>query len=177
MLTLGALSFAEPLILISLVALPAIWLLLRATPPAPQRVKFPAFIILRDLAGTEETPDKTPWWVLLLRLLLAAIVILALAGPILNAPKLSGATGPLVFVVDDGWAAAPGWRIRQNALKAGAEEAAQAGRSVFILKTSEPDAASAATPAAAHLQSRRGGAERDDVSPRRGEWPSGTTTP
>ncbi|HPE31832.1 MAG TPA: DUF4159 domain-containing protein [Parvularculaceae bacterium] len=146
MLTLGALSFAEPLILMSLLALPAIWLLLRATPPAPQRVKFPAFIILRDLAGTEETPDKTPWWVLLLRLLLAAIVILALAGPILNAPKLSGATGPLVFVVDDSWAAAPGWRIRQNALKAGAEEAAQAGRSVFILKTSEPDAASAATP-------------------------------
>ena len=69
MLTLGALSFAEPLILISLLALPAIWLLLRTTPPAPQRVKFPAFIILRNLAGTEETPDKTPWWVLLLRLL------------------------------------------------------------------------------------------------------------
>ena len=138
MFTLGALSFAEPLILLSLAALPAIWLLLRATPPAPQRVRFPAFIILRQLTTTEETPDRTPWWVLLMRLMLAAFIILGLAGPILNAPKPSSAAGPLVFVVDDTWAAAPGWRVRQDALSAGGEEAVQSDRPVFVLTTAAP---------------------------------------
>ena len=132
---LGGLTFTSPLILVALAALPAIWLLLRATPPAPQRVRFPAFIILRQLTTKEETPERTPWWLLLLRLLLAAFIILGLAGPILNAPKALETSGPLVFVLDDTWAAAPLWRERQTALKAGAEEAAQAGRPVFILKT------------------------------------------
>ena len=56
---MGALSFSSPLILISLLALPAIWLVLRATPPAPQRVRFPAFDLLRRLARTRETPERT----------------------------------------------------------------------------------------------------------------------
>lgn len=138
MFSIGALSFASPLILLALAALPAIWLLLRATPPAPQRLRFPAFIILRQLKTSEETPDRTPWWVLLMRLLVAAFIIVGLAGPILNAPSAGTANGPLVFVVDDGWAAAPGWRLRRNALVAGGEEAAQSGRSVFVLTTSAP---------------------------------------
>lgn len=138
MFTLGALSFSQPLILAFLAALPAIWLLLRATPPSPRRVRFPAFMILRQLKTTEETPDRTPWWILLLRLMVAALIIIGLAGPILNAPKPTAASGPLVFVIDDSWAAAPGWRIRQNALRAGGAEAAQNGRPVFILTTAKP---------------------------------------
>lgn len=138
MFSIGAFSFASPLILLSLAALPAIWLLLRATPPAPQRLRFPAFIILRQLKTSEETPDRTPWWVLLVRLLVAAFIIVGLAGPILNAPAAGTANGPLVFVVDDGWAAAPGWRLRRNALVAGGEEAARSGRPVFVLTTSMP---------------------------------------
>lgn len=144
MFSLGALSFAQPLILLALAALPALWLLLRATPPAPQRRRFPAFIILRQLKSSEETPDRTPWWLLLLRLALAAFIILGLAGPILNAPKPATTSGPLVFVVDDTWAAAPGWRLRRNALAAGGEEAAGAERSVFVLTTAAPSSAAAA---------------------------------
>ncbi|MEX0644680.1 MAG: BatA domain-containing protein, partial [Parvularculaceae bacterium] len=140
---LGALSFVSPLILTALIALPAIWLLLRATPPAPQRVKFPPFIILRQLTTVEETPDRTPWWLLLLRLILAGFVIVGLAGPILNAPKASLGGGPIVFVVDDTWAAAAGWRERQSALRAGAEEAALTARPIFLIRTARPpDAAS-----------------------------------
>lgn len=141
MFSIGALSFASPLILLSLAALPAIWLLLRATPPAPQRLRFPAFIILRQLKTSEETPDRTPWWVLLVRLLIAAFIIVGLAGPVLNAPAAGIANGPLVFVVDDSWAAAPGWRLRRNALAAGGEEASQSGRPVFVLTTSAPASA------------------------------------
>jgi len=132
---LSALSFTSPFILAALAALPAIWWLLRATPPSPSRVQFPAFMILRALKTTEETPDRTPWWLMVLRLLLAAIVIIGLAGPILNAPPPASTTGPLVFVIDDSWGAAANWRARRDALRQGAEEAVQSGRTVFMLTT------------------------------------------
>lgn len=132
---MGALSFTSPLMLAALGALPVIWLLLRATPPAPKRQRFPAFIILRQLTTAEETPDRTPWWLLLLRLLLAALVIVALAGPILNAPTPTQQTGPMVLVVDDSWAAAQNWRARRASLREAAAEAAQNDRQVFLLTT------------------------------------------
>lgn len=131
----AALSFTFPFILAALAALPIIWLLLRATPPSPKRVSFPAFNILRELQTAKETPDKTPWWLLLLRLLLAALVILGLAGPVLNAPQPTPATGPLVLVVDDSWAAAQQWTARRAAIREAAAQADQADREIFILKT------------------------------------------
>ena len=78
MLSLGPLVFTAPLFLIALAALPAIYWLLRVTPPAPKLMRFPAVRLLRDLIAREETPHRTPWWLLALRLVLAALVILAL---------------------------------------------------------------------------------------------------
>ena len=132
---MGALSFTSPFILLALGALPLIWLLLRATPPAPKRERFPAFIILRKLKNAEETPDRTPWWLLLLRLLLAAMIILALAGPVLNAPQTGAHKGPLLIVVDDTLAAAQQWRVRRDAIAEAAAEAAQTDRQAFLLTT------------------------------------------
>ena len=43
MLNLGLLGFTQPWLLLGLVSLPALWLLLRVTPPAPRRVAFPPF--------------------------------------------------------------------------------------------------------------------------------------
>lgn len=156
---LNSLSFASPLVLLALIALPALWLLLRATPPQPRRVRFPAVIILRELKNAEETPDRTPWWLLLMRLAIAALAILALSGPVLNAPKAIDASGPIVFVVDDSWAAAPHWRLRQDAIRKGAAEARAGAREVFVLKTAgdetgdlRPLTGEAATAAAASLK-------------------------
>lgn len=146
---LSALSFTTPWLLAALASLPVIWLLMRATPPAPARVRFPAFPILRNLQETEQTPDKTPWWLLLLRLMIAALIIVALAGPVLNAPKDATGSGPLVLVVDDSWAAAPAWRDRVDAMQAAIAEAEQRGAPVFILTTAGagPDAPPEAMPA------------------------------
>jgi len=128
----------------SLLALPAIWLVLRATPPAPQRVRFPAFDLLRRLARTHETPERTPWWVLLLRLLIAGLAILGLAGPILNAPPPPQASGPLVMIVDDSWAAAPAWRLRRDAIRSAAEQTTRAKREAYLIAaTDNGDAAPA----------------------------------
>ena len=54
----------------------SIWWLLRFTPPKPQTVRFPPLRLLLDLVTREEQPDKTPWWLMLLRLALAALLIL-----------------------------------------------------------------------------------------------------
>ena len=67
MLSLGPLAFAAPWLLVALAALPVLWWLLRVTPPTPRRVAFPAVRLLHDLPVAEETPARTPWWLLLLR--------------------------------------------------------------------------------------------------------------
>src|SRR5439155_24153757 len=79
MLALGSLAFASPWLLAALAALPVIWWLLRVTPPAPRRIAFPAIRLLLGLTPREETPARTPWWLILLRTVLAALVIVALA--------------------------------------------------------------------------------------------------
>ena len=40
--------------------------------------------MLFELRPQEETPYRTPLWLILMRLLLAALVILGFAGPLLN---------------------------------------------------------------------------------------------
>ena len=46
MMQLGPLGFASPWLLLALLALPILWWLLRATPPAPLRERFPGVAIL-----------------------------------------------------------------------------------------------------------------------------------
>jgi Domain of unknown function (DUF4159)/Aerotolerance regulator N-terminal len=109
------LAFAEPLVLLGLLSLPALWWLLRLIPPRPRRINFPPTRLLFDIAPKEETPSRTPWWLLLLRLALAALLIIAAAGPLWNPPiATSSAAAPLALLIDDGWAAAATWDKRMN---------------------------------------------------------------
>ncbi|ALN72725.1 DUF4159 domain-containing protein [Aureimonas sp. AU20] len=133
-----SLSFGAPLVLAGLLALPVIWWLLRLTPPRPQTEAFPPLRILERVAKREETPSKSPWWLTLLRLALAAFVILALAAPILN-PRQSALTGegPVVVLLDNGWASARDWDTRRSAAEALIREAGEAGRPVSLALTAE----------------------------------------
>jgi hypothetical protein len=107
------LGFAEPLVLIGLLTLPALWWLLRLVPPRPRRIDFPPTRLLLEIAPKEETPSRTPWWLTLLRLLLAAIVIVAAAGPLWNPPLTTmSSRAPLAILIDDGWTAAATWDAR-----------------------------------------------------------------
>ncbi|HWT96568.1 MAG TPA: DUF4159 domain-containing protein [Terriglobales bacterium] len=114
MLILGALSFTSPWVLAALASLPVLWLLLRLTPPSPKRIRFPAIRLLLGLKPREETPHRTPWWLVLLRLTIAALAILALAQPLWNAANEAGARRDLVLVLDDGWASAANWQEHQS---------------------------------------------------------------
>ncbi len=135
MLALGSLAFVSPWLLVALAALPIIWWLLRVTPPAPRRIAFPAIRLLLGLVPREETPARTPLWLILLRMLLAALVILAVAHPLLNPQAHLASTGPIVLVVDDGWAAAHDWPARQAALAELLAEAEREDRQVVLVTT------------------------------------------
>ncbi|TDK39035.1 DUF4159 domain-containing protein [Rhizobium deserti] len=110
---MSALAFANPAMLFGLMALPVIWWLLRLTPPRPRAEVFPPLRILATVLKREETPSKSPWWLTLLRMALAAAVVLAIADPVLNPRASSVATGgPLVLFIDNGWATAADWERR-----------------------------------------------------------------
>ena len=132
---LGALGFAAPWFLLAGLVLPLIWWLLRVTPPAPRLVAFPPIRFVLGLRSPEESPARTPLWLILLRTLIAALVILALAGPVLNPTQALRGTGPLIVVVDNGWAAARGWQDRVAAWNALLDRAERDNRPVRLALT------------------------------------------
>ncbi|WP_230531673.1 DUF4159 domain-containing protein [Microvirga roseola] len=148
-------TFTVPLVLTALAALPAIWLLLRITPPQPRRVDFPPLRILADLRPEQETPARTPWWLLLLRLLLAAFLILAAAGPTWNPLGEGGSRAPLLLVLDNGFAAAHDWRERMSLAEERIEAAGRDGRVVALAAVAETPVALQPTSPAAALERLR----------------------
>lgn len=135
MLSWGALSFAAPWLLAALLILPVLWWLLRLTPPSPKQIPFPAIRLLFGLQPKEETPDRTPWWLILLRLVIATLFILGLSHPLWNAAQQFARSGPLLLVIDNGWAAAPRWAERQAMAEDVIAQAGREGRNVALLTT------------------------------------------
>jgi hypothetical protein len=127
------LAFAEPLVLLGLLSLPILWWLLRLVPPRPRRIDFPPTRMLFDIVPKEETPARTPWWLTLLRLTLAALVIIAAAGPLWNPPvATTSASAPLLLLIDDGFAAAATWDARLRTAEDLIARADADGRGVAI---------------------------------------------
>ena len=114
----GAIGFTTPWLLLGLLTLPILWIILRAVPPAPIRRMFPGVVLLLGLKDDEQVSDRTPWWLLLLRMLAVAAVILGLSGPVLNPEpdRDAAGSGPLLVVMDASWASAADWRARTEAL-------------------------------------------------------------
>lgn len=128
-------SLTAPWLLVVLFALPLLWWLLRVTPPAPRREKFPAVRLLQELQPSESTTARTPWWLLALRLIAAALVIVALAGPVEQAGSLPVGHGPVLLVIDNGWGAAADWSARMAAADAALERIGRSGARVALLAT------------------------------------------
>jgi hypothetical protein len=141
-------AFASPAILAALLLLPAIWWLLRLTPPQPRTEVFPPLRILASILKREETPARSPWWLTLLRMLLAALVILAIANPMFN-PRTNtlSSGGPLVLMIDNSWASVSDWERRVRTADALIDDADAKGIPVSIAFTAEQS--NDATPGAA----------------------------
>ncbi|MBV9347261.1 MAG: DUF4159 domain-containing protein [Pseudolabrys sp.] len=144
------LAFAQPLVLLGLLALPVLWWLLRLVPPRPRQITFPPTRLLFEITPKEETPARTPWWLTLLRLTLATLVILAAAGPMWNPPvAATNRAAPLLVLLDDGWAAAASWDARLRTADELLGRAEADNRGVAVLPLSETSRDISLQPAAA----------------------------
>jgi hypothetical protein len=70
-----------------------------------------------------------------LRLLIAALVMIALAGPVYNPAEQIAQSGPVRLVIDNGWAAAQTWDSQSKASLEMLGEAAREQRQIYILPT------------------------------------------
>ncbi len=138
MLTLGPLAFAAPWLLLSALILPVLWWLLRVTPPSPRQLQFPPIRLLLALKPQEETPARTPPWLIIMRMILAALIILAVSHPLLNPTSKLHGSGPLILVIDNGWAAARDWAARRHAIDAAIDQAEREDRPVRLVTTARP---------------------------------------
>ena len=133
-----SLTFLTPWLLSALLGLPVLWLLLRAVPPAPIRRFFPGVILLLGLRDKTQISDRTPWWLLLIRMLALGLIILGLAGPLLNPQSTTIKRSDLLILLDGGWAAARDWQAHQFLLGRVLNQAARDGRPVAIARLTTP---------------------------------------
>ncbi len=155
-------TFAAPLALAALIGLPALWILLRVTPPRPKRIDFPPLKLVADLIPQRQTPARTPPWLLILRMLIAAALILAVAGPVWSPGGIGAGGGKkaLLVLIDNGFASAHDWRDRLRVATDTVEGAARDGRAVAVVGLAEPVAVVEAKPPAAALERLRAIAPR-----------------
>jgi len=137
MLSLGALSFSSPWLLAGLLALPALWLLLRVTPPPPRRFDFPAIRLLFGLSSKQQTAQSAPLWLIILRLSLVAACIIGIAGPGWHRSR-AASDGPWLLVVDNGWASGKQWEQRRQRLRQFIGQAERDHQPVALLATAPP---------------------------------------
>ena len=136
---IGAVGFTSPLLLLGLLALPVLWVLLRAIPPAPIIRMFPAVSLLLGLADKDHTSDRTPWWLLLLRTVAIAALIIGLAGPVLNPDERTAHDRPKLLMFDASWASAPNWNTRLRFAERALEDAARADQTAAVFLITKPD--------------------------------------
>ncbi|MBR3369109.1 MAG: DUF4159 domain-containing protein [Rhodobacteraceae bacterium] len=154
MITFGPVGFATPALLLALMALPLLWWLLRAVPPAPVVRRFPGVALLIGLKDETSESDRTPWWLLLLRALGIAALILAFAGPVLNPQPARDGTGPVLVLTDASWASARDWPQRQARMRDIVTEAGRAGRPVAVVALTDLPAGTLTFRAADHWLER-----------------------
>ncbi|MDX5358398.1 MAG: DUF4159 domain-containing protein [Rhodobacterales bacterium] len=154
MWVIGPIGFTAPLILWALAALPVLWWLLRAVPPAPVRRRFPGVALLLGLRDDDAETDRTPWWLLLLRIVAMAALILAFAGPVLNPVQRQPGSGPLLVLLDGSWADARDWPRRAERIAAALEDAGRQGRPVAVALLADPPAGPLVFQAAAEVRQR-----------------------
>lgn len=165
MLTVGALGFTTPLILAALAVLPILWWLLRAVPPAPVLRRFPGIVLLLGLREKDPESQRTPWWLLLLRVGAVAALILALAGPVLNPRQVVPGDGPLLVMMDASWASGRDWPRRIERVSQALSEARRTGRPVAVVSLTAPPPEGPVFRSADYWQDRLAGLAPEPFAP------------
>ncbi len=148
------LEFANPWLLTLLAALPILWMLLRAIPPAPIRRRFPGVALLLGLSDEESQSDRTPWWLLLIRILAVAAMIIGFAGPVINPAAERPGRGAVAIVIDGSWADAADWPTRLERVADLLDGAGASGRPAAVVVLADPPAGGAEFRAASEWKAR-----------------------
>ncbi|HRC26091.1 MAG TPA: DUF4159 domain-containing protein [Alphaproteobacteria bacterium] len=137
---MSGLVFLHPWILAGLAALPLLYFLLRVTPPAPRRIVLPSARFLDGLVPDHPFPSRTPWWILLLRMAVLALILTALAGPVLHPADALPGKGTLRLLIDNGWESAQTWSLQMAAAQDLLARAERENRPAILLPTARPSA-------------------------------------
>ena len=135
MLSLGPIGFFAPWALLGLIALPVVWWLVRFLPPSPRHVRFPAARFLFNADRDQPQQRSSVWWILLIRLLAVTAVVIAAAEPVVRPEASLQSSGPVVIVIDDGWASAPSWSTRRETARSLLARAEREDRSIMLIST------------------------------------------
>jgi len=138
---LASLAFTTPWLLWALVILPLIWFLLRVVPPTPILRRFPGVVLLLGLADADSAAERTPPWLLALRVAALIAAILGLAGPVLNPDQHQAGNGPLLVLADTSWADASDWQLKRDRLMRAVADADRDGRPVAFVSLTATGAA------------------------------------
>ncbi|WP_085907313.1 DUF4159 domain-containing protein [Kiloniella majae] len=137
MLNLGIIGFLNPWLLLGLLTLPVVWLILRITPPSPKKITFPALRLLFGLQGATSKPEKTSWWLILLRIMILLILILALAEPIYAPVKRTDTAYNTLVLLDNDWASAGSWTKQLATLQSVLEQNKGSSKQIAFLTTAQ----------------------------------------
>ncbi|MBL7233912.1 DUF4159 domain-containing protein [Komagataeibacter oboediens] len=129
-----------PWMLLGLLALPVVWWLLHALPPAPRVQSFPPMALLRALNAPPPDATSAPLWRLLLRCAAVGLLVLGLAQPVFPRGQAGIADADCLIVLDNGWAAAGTWPQRIHALDGLLDHLSRTGHGARLLLTARGDA-------------------------------------
>lgn len=137
--SMGALTASlSPWMLTAVPAVLGLWWLMKSIPKTPLRHIFPGITLLYNLKSEEQSPTRMPWWQYIPITLATAAAVGALAKPEWNPQAPLEGDGPVMLVVDNGWASARNWKARAEQMQYLIDRAERAGRPVIILPTAAP---------------------------------------
>lgn len=104
-------TFLNPSLLWFLLLLPSLWALFKIKPPKAIEQSFPPIHFLYALKTTTQNRHYTPWWLMILRLLICACLIIGLAQPVfyMHDFKTTSSEKPILLMIDNGWSSSPQW--------------------------------------------------------------------
>jgi hypothetical protein len=134
-LGVGPLTFASPAALLFAAALPPVWWLMRSIPPKPKKEEFAAIRFLFNIKSDDQEPVKMPLWQRMMRISILGLAIAGLAQPQFDPDSALDGKGPIMVVVDNGWASSKNWESRVEQLDKLVDRAERDDRPVIILTT------------------------------------------
>jgi hypothetical protein len=137
---MGGFSVAHPLLLVGLAALPLLWWWLRALPPRPAKIAFPALLLIRN-APAIVSHSRPPLWLIVMRMVLVVLLILAASAPAWKSSNISNNKSDLIIIVDNGWEGATALPRASELAATTLSNMRNGSNRVAILETAEPPGA------------------------------------